>query len=186
MRKERNRRKDEKRGLFPHLKNIGSGIKIFFGYFRRLTESFRYNKTCVILIVLIFLSACSTAPRYTSEVKPKRETPSERRKKVMYGVASYYGKDFHGKLTANGETFDMYGVSAAHKTLPFNTVIRVTNLENNRSLIVRINDRGPYVEGRILDLSYGAAKKLGFLDKGTTKIKIEVLELGDDEYMKRE
>ncbi len=77
----------------------------------------------------------------------------------------------------------MYGVTAAHKTLPFNTVARVTNLDNNKSLILRINDRGPYVDGRILDCSYGAAKKLGFLKQGTANVEIRIIEWGDGEYM---
>ena len=101
----------------------------------------------------------------------------------MKGLSSFYSEDFHGKLTANGEIFDMYGLTAAHKTLPLNTVCRVTNLSNNKSLILRINDRGPYVVGRILDCSYGAAKKLGFVDEGTTEVKIEVIEWGDGVYM---
>ena len=99
------------------------------------------------------------------------------------GVSSFYGPDFHGKLTANGEVYDMYGLTAAHRTLPLNTIIRVTNLANGKSLIVRINDRGPYVQGRMLDLSYGAAKKLGFLAQGTTRVRVAVIEVGDDEYM---
>ena len=78
----------------------------------------------------------------------------------------------------------MYGLTAAHKTLPLNTIVRVTNLENNKSLILRINDRGPYVKGRILDCSYGAAKKLEFVNEGTAKVKIEVIEWGDGKYMK--
>ena len=86
----------------------------------------------------------------------------------MTGVSSFYAEDFHGKLTANGEVYDMYGLTAAHKTLPLNTIVRVTNLENNKSLILRINDRGPYVKGRILDCSYGAAKKLEFVNERTT------------------
>lgn len=101
---------------------------------------------------------------------------------VLMGVASYYGPKFHGRLTANGETFDMYGITAAHKTLPFNTVVRVTNLENDRSALVRINDRGPFVPGRMLDLSYGAAKKLGVVAEGTARVKVEIVELGDDTY----
>jgi len=90
---------------------------------------------------------------------------------------------FHGKLTANGEIFDMYGVSAAHKEMPFNTIVRVTNEDNGKSLIIRINDRGPYVGNRILDCSFGAAKKLGFVGAGTAQVKIEVIEWGDGEYM---
>lgn len=105
---------------------------------------------------------------------------------MIYGVSSYYGKDFHGKLTANGEIYDMYGLTAAHKTLPLNTVVRVTNLENDTSLILRINDRGPYVKGRILDCSYGAAVKLDFVNQGTTKVKIEIIEVGDNKYMKHD
>ena len=101
----------------------------------------------------------------------------------MKGVSSFYAEDFHGKLTANGEVYDMYGVTAAHKTLPLNTVCRVTNLSNNKSLILRINDRGPYIAGRILDCSYGAAKKLDFVQQGTTEVKIEVIEWGDGKYM---
>ena len=101
----------------------------------------------------------------------------------MNGVSSFYAEDFHGKLTANGEVYDMYGLTAAHKTLPLNTVCRITNLANNKSLILRINDRGPYVKGRILDSSYGAAKKLDIINQGTTNVKIVVMEWGDDKYM---
>ncbi len=77
----------------------------------------------------------------------------------------------------------MYGRTAAHKTIPLNTIVRVTNLANQRNIIVRINDRGPYIAGRMLDLSYGAAKKLGFLQQGTTRVKIEIIEVGDNEYI---
>jgi rare lipoprotein A len=79
---------------------------------------------------------------------------------IETGKASWYGKDFHGRPTSSGETYDMYKKTAAHKTLPIGTYIRVINLENNRSTIVRINDRGPFVKGRIIDLSYGAAKEI--------------------------
>lgn len=103
----------------------------------------------------------------------------------MTGVSSFYAEDFHGKITANGETYDMYGLTAAHKTLPFNTLVKVTNLDNNISLTLRINDRGPYAKGRILDCSYGSAVKLGFVAKGTAQVKIEVIEFGDNKYMKR-
>jgi len=105
-------------------------------------------------------------------------------RKIIKGISSFYAEDFHGKLTANGEVYDMYGLTAAHKTMPLNTICRVTNLENDKSLILRINDRGPYIKGRILDCSYGAAKKLDFIKQGTTKVKIEVIEWGDDKYMK--
>ena len=88
------------------------------------------------------------------------------------GNASWYGKDFHGKKTANGYIYNMYGVSAAHKTLPLGTQVRVTNLENNRSVVLVVNDRGPFVRGRILDLSYGAAKELGTVEKGVVRVRI--------------
>jgi rare lipoprotein A len=88
------------------------------------------------------------------------------------GAASWYGQKFHGRKTSNGEIYDMYGVSAAHKTLPFGTVVQVRNLSNGRELDVRINDRGPFVKGRIIDLSYGAAQKLGVVEPGTAPVEI--------------
>ncbi len=148
-----------------------------------------------ILPIIISLSGvilvvnCSNSPRYTTgsrnRSKPvKKVNSTAKSKKILKGISSYYGEDFHGKLTANGEVYDMYGLTAAHKTLPLNTIVRVTNIENEKSLILRINDRGPYVKGRMLDCSYGAALKLGFIGNGTTKVKVEVIELGDDKYMK--
>ena len=91
------------------------------------------------------------------------------------GKASWYGKKFHGRKTANGERYDMYGTSAAHKTLPLGTWVRVNNLDNGRTLDVRINDRGPFVHGRIIDLSYGAAKKLGVVGPGTANVTVTAL-----------
>ncbi len=91
------------------------------------------------------------------------------------GTASWYGRKFHGRQTSNGETYDMYGISAAHKTLPFGTMVRVTNLRNGRQLDVRINDRGPFVKSRIIDLSYGAAQKLGLVGPGTAPVEIVAL-----------
>ncbi|MBC7952602.1 MAG: septal ring lytic transglycosylase RlpA family protein [Rhodospirillaceae bacterium] len=91
------------------------------------------------------------------------------------GIASWYGPDFHGKLTANGESFDQNAVSAAHKTLPLPSVVRVTNLDNGRSLVIRVNDRGPFVNGRIIDLSRRAAQLLGTEATGTAKVRVQVL-----------
>jgi len=91
------------------------------------------------------------------------------------GLASWYGKKFHGRKTANGETYDMYGISAAHKTLPLGTYVRVHHMQNGRTLDVRINDRGPFVRGRIIDLSYGAAQRLGVVGPGTAPVKIVAL-----------
>lgn len=91
------------------------------------------------------------------------------------GRASWYGPNFHGKSTSNGEGYDMYAMTAAHKTLPMNTVVRVTNTENNAQTIVRINDRGPFIESRIIDLSYAAASAVGVDKKGTAPVLLEVL-----------
>ncbi len=93
--------------------------------------------------------------------------------------ASWYGPKFHGKLTANGEIYDQMAFTAAHKQLGFGTLLKVTNPKNGRSVIVRINDRGPYIEGRDLDLSKGAAIELGMLRKGVARLKIEEVALGE-------
>ena len=144
----------------------------------------------LILALCIIFADCTNSPRYGGSIgtskksNPRSLKTAKRVPKVITGVSSFYGTDFHGKLTANGEVFDMYGLTAAHKTLPLNTIVRVTNLANNKSLILRINDRGPYIKGRILDCSYGAAKKLDFLLQGTTKVRIEIIEVGDNKYMK--
>lgn len=94
---------------------------------------------------------------------------------IEVGYASYYSKKFKGRRTASGEIFDPMKLTAAHKTLPFGTFVKVTNLENKRSVVVRINDRGPFVRGRIIDLSYKAALKIGMISKGIVKVKLEVL-----------
>ena len=149
------------------------------------------NKYILYLTLILFLFNCTSSPRYgSSDHLPKNNSSSKisknfKNKKILIGESSYYADDFHGKITANGETYDMYGLTAAHKTLPLNTIIKVTNLSNKKTAILRINDRGPYAKGRILDCSYGAAIKLGFLDQGVTRVKIEVIEWGDNKYMKR-
>jgi len=94
---------------------------------------------------------------------------------VKYGKASWYGKPFHGKRTANGERYNMYSMTAAHRTYAMNTVVKVTNLKNKKSVKVRINDRGPFYRSRDIDLSYIAAKRLGIHKKGVAKIKLEVI-----------
>ncbi len=91
------------------------------------------------------------------------------------GIASWYGPDFHGRYTANGEIFDQNGISAAHRTLPMPCFVRVTNLENGRSLVVRVNDRGPFAHSRILDLSRRAAQLLGIIGQGTAKVRVQIL-----------
>ncbi len=94
------------------------------------------------------------------------------------GIASWYGPNFHGKRTSSGEFYNMYDFTAAHKTLPMNTIVKVTNLKNGRTAIVRINDRGPFVEDRIIDLSYAAAKQLDMIKMGTAPVELEVLGFG--------
>jgi rare lipoprotein A len=98
--------------------------------------------------------------------------------RVYYGKASYYGKQFHGRKTASGETFNMHALTAAHRNFPFGTVCKVVNASNGKSVIVTINDRGPFVQGRILDLSYGAAERIGGLREGVMTVRIEVLKWG--------
>ena len=93
------------------------------------------------------------------------------------GVASWYGQKFHGLRTANGEIYDMHSLSAAHKTLPLPTLMRVTNVENGRSVIVRVNDRGPFVKDRLIDLSYAAARELDFIKMGTAHVRVQSLEI---------
>lgn len=105
----------------------------------------------------------------TYVVLPTEEGYSER------GVASWYGEKFHGHKTSNGEMFSMYEVSAAHKSLPIPSFLRVTNLDNNRSIVVRVNDRGPFHGERIIDLSYAAAVKLGYADRGTARVQLDAI-----------
>lgn len=105
----------------------------------------------------------------TYTVLPTEEGYSER------GVASWYGEKFHGHKTSNGEIFDMYLASAAHKSLPIPSFVRVTNLDNNRSIIVRVNDRGPFHGDRLIDLSFAAATKLGYADRGTARVQLDAI-----------
>jgi len=96
---------------------------------------------------------------------------------IFRGVSSWYGPDFHGKLTASGEVYNMYEYTAANKIMPFGTIIKVINLNNHKSVIVKINDRGPFMKGRILDLSYSAGKKIGLNKTGIAPVKIIVLKV---------
>lgn len=103
---------------------------------------------------------------------------------VEVGMASWYGKDFHNKKTSNGETYNMNDFTAAHRTLPMPSIVRVTNLENGRSIKVRINDRGPFVKNRIIDVSKRVAQELNFHNQGTTKVKVEYLKEETDKMLK--
>jgi peptidoglycan lytic transglycosylase len=142
---------------------------------------------CAACAFFAFFSACAaaTAPLPASSDSPVPPVPappvpaSTSAPSQIYretGIAGWYGKELHGKRTASGEIFDMHGLSAAHRTLPLGTTIRVTNLDNFKSARVRVNDRGPLVRSRFLDLSYGAARELGFVEQGTARVKIETLE----------
>lgn len=98
------------------------------------------------------------------------------REKIEVGVGSWYGPGFHGRITANGEVFDQTKLTAAHRTLPLPSTIEVTNLANNRSIVLRVNDRGPYIDGRIVDVSKRAAEILGFEKEGLAKLRIQVID----------
>lgn len=157
------------------------------------------KKFLAFFIFLLLFSACSTtnsvSPSYGT---PKPNTPATMRPytingKTYYpskvnigdtetGIASWYGPGFHGKKTSNGETFNTNAMTAAHKTLPMNTMVKVDNLENGKSVIVRINDRGPFVAGRIIDLSNKAAYEIDMTKKGTAKVKLTVLGFSQDNF----
>jgi len=145
----------------------------------------RFFAFAAILSMTALLQACGT-------VSPPDATPGARnrpgqsyntyasvvppgRQYDLVGVASWYGKPYHGRRTASGEVYNMYQMTAAHPSLPFGTRVVVTNLENGRSAIVRINDRGPFVHGRVIDLSRKAASQLGFLGQGVTRVGVRVI-----------
>ncbi len=131
--------------------------------------------TAAALFVLAALLACGGAkrPHHVPPPEPMRGNSQE-------GMASWYGKEFNGRPTASGETFDMYALTAAHRTLPLGTTIRVTNLDNGKEAIITVNDRGPFVKGRILDCSYGSAKELGYAGAGLARVRIEVVKEGKE------
>jgi rare lipoprotein A len=113
------------------------------------------------------------ANRSGAASKPKKPIPT--RGAYQVGMASYYAHEFHGKPTANGEIFDMNGLTAAHRELPLGTYIRVIHLGNGRKVVVKVNDRGPFIEDRILDLSLGAARHLDMIEEGVAEVKIEIV-----------
>ena len=129
------------------------------------------KKLCTALLTLLLV--CSILGCGSAQTQPVQTDSHDRN--VQRGKASWYGKPFHGRLTASGERFDMHAPTAAHKSLPFGTRVRVTNLDNGKHTVVRINDRGPFVKGRIIDLSYGAAKQIQMLQMGVARVKLEIL-----------
>ena|SRR3990167_4529711 len=128
----------------------------------------------VIMGILLLLAGCqsleSSIPGYYGRLSAKNYR--------AIGSASWYGKRFHARKTASGERYNMYALTAAHKTLPLHSLVRVTNLSNGRQVVVVINDRGPFSRGRLIDLSYGAANKLGMLPKGTAQVEVIALRSG--------
>lgn len=138
---------------------------------------------CLLLTTYI-LCCCTPASRFTNsanttartkKLEAQTTTPARQTGATFRGLASYYHDKFDGRTTASGEVFNQRLLTAAHKTLPFGTMVRVTNLKNNRQTVVKINDRGPFVEGRIIDLSLAAAKELDMVASGVTQVTIEIL-----------
>ena len=124
---------------------------------------------CLALATALLAPAC--APRRASPARtPPR--PSAQERPIERGIASWYGKPFHGRRTASGERYDMHGLTAAHPTLPFGTRVEVRNLENGRTVVVRINDRGPSIAGRVIDVSYAAASRLGMVQAGLARVAL--------------
>jgi len=120
-------------------------------------------------------SEATPAPNRSARNKPEVRKQAGKPKPYQVGTASWYGEYFDGKPTASGEPYDMYDMTAAHLTLPLGTYVRVTNLHNGKAIVVRVNDRGPIVPGRIIDLSYGAAQALHFTDKGLQRVRLDVV-----------
>ncbi len=122
----------------------------------------------IVTALLLFCTACaSTGPTVNS--------PSGDRHEAV-GLASYYADKFHGRTTASGETYNKHEMTAAHRTLPFGTVVRVRAVETRKSVVVRINDRGPFVDGRVIDLSYAAARDMGMIQSGLIEVELEVIQ----------
>jgi len=134
----------------------------------------------IIFITMMILSACSSSTRYSRSMDDGKDNESRQNNTIEteQGIASYYADDFNGKRTANGEIYDMNELTAAHPSYPFNTILKVTNLQNGKSVEVRINDRMPQFKGRTIDLSLAAAKKIDMISAGIQKVKIEVVKWG--------
>lgn len=142
-------------------------------YFTHLNQfiCMLYSKKIILLILSGFFLASCGMTKSGADFSASEDT-----RVIENGVASWYGPNFHGKLTANGEVYDMDGVTAAHRTLPFETILLVENLDNGKTVQVRINDRGPYAKDRIIDLSKGAAEQVDMLGPGTARVRLYLLE----------
>ena len=134
-----------------------------------MRPAIRFERLPILIASIILAGACAQPKA------PSTSPASIDRRPTETGQASWYGKAHHGQRTASGEPFDMHSLTAAHRTLPFGTIVRVTNLGNGRSVDVRINDRGPFRHGRIIDLSYEAAGRLGIVSTGTARVEIKVI-----------
>jgi rare lipoprotein A len=121
------------------------------------------------------ISEATPAPISSVRIKPEIRKQAGKQKAYQIGTASWYGENFEGKPTASGEPYDMYDMTAAHLTLPMGSYVRVTNLRNGKAVVVRVNDRGPIVPGRIIDLSYGAAQALQFRQKGLQRVRLDLI-----------
>lgn len=156
------------------------------------------TRTFTVFFLILLISGCATTPPQGYPVRKGTQKPYNIDGRWYYpvgssegyeenGIASWYGRDFHGLKTSNGEKYNMHAMTAAHKTLPMGTYVKVTRLDNGKEAIVRINDRGPFVRGRIIDLSFKAASELDMADSGTCRVKI--YPLGDvigDQLVKRD
>jgi len=147
---------------------------------RRATSPLRFGAFCLLL--LLPAACASPTPPYALSAPPPAAIPPGAPPPTaqfhQVGLASWYGGKFHGRRTASGEVFDQNGPTAAHRTLPFGTHVRVINLENGRATVLRITDRGPFVRGRIIDVSRRAAEVLGFRNQGVTRVGIQIVQLG--------
>lgn len=127
------------------------------------------------LLLALLLGGCAvTSPRFGSREKAETPAPGAVQHQLT-GIASYYAEEFHGRPTASGEVYDMHALTAAHRTLPFHTLLKVTNLDNGMTTVVRVNDRGPFKDNRVIDLSLEAAKKVGLIPNGTGPVELEIL-----------
>lgn len=132
-------------------------------------------RAALILALTIALAGCGGSRKATPTASTAPAAPSDTKKgRAQVGMASWYGPGFAGRLTANGERFDPSELTCAHRTFKFGTILEVTNLENGRSVVVRVNDRGPYAKNRVIDLSEEAARRIGMIEKGHVKVRIEV------------
>jgi len=138
-----------------------------------------------VAIVTLLVALGITASASDPSPSQTQDQASKGRRWYQIGQASWYGKYFQGKKTANGESYDMNGLTCAHRSLPLGSWIRVTNMKNRKSVFVRVNDRGPVPENRIIDLSFGAAKAVGLARSGVGKVKLETLRPGDPEMARQ-